>query len=208
MKDLDLSNAEGLDESITEDYSGFIGQPNKYLLYILKYKNGIAFTDAEKADIFRIENSSSIVEKTKAASLRSQNGITAPSLILEKLIAPAPAPAPAPEPAPSASISNNESATAPSLSVGANIKSVVKDIVKSVGDKSKALEKAEKEEPKEETKEEKEEPSKVEETKKDVSKSVEPSDDKILGMPKMVAYGLGAVIVLVGGFIAYKKFKK
>ncbi len=32
--------------------------------------------------------------------------------------------------------------------------------------------------------------------------------DKILGMPKMVAIGLGVVLVAVGGFFAYKKFKK
>jgi hypothetical protein len=34
------------------------------------------------------------------------------------------------------------------------------------------------------------------------------SSDKILGMPKMVAIGLGVVLVAVGGFFAYKKFKK
>ena len=32
-------------------------------------------------------------------------------------------------------------------------------------------------------------------------------DDKILGMPKMVAIGLGVALVAVGGFVAYKYFK-
>jgi uncharacterized membrane protein len=32
--------------------------------------------------------------------------------------------------------------------------------------------------------------------------------DKILGMPKMVAIGLGVVLLAIGGFFAYKKFKK
>lgn len=34
------------------------------------------------------------------------------------------------------------------------------------------------------------------------------SDDKILGMPKMVAIGIGVVILAIGGFIVYKKFIK
>jgi hypothetical protein len=34
------------------------------------------------------------------------------------------------------------------------------------------------------------------------------SSDKILGMPKMVAIGLGVVLLAIGGFFAYKKFKK
>jgi hypothetical protein len=34
------------------------------------------------------------------------------------------------------------------------------------------------------------------------------SDDKILGMPKMVAIGVGVVILAIGGFIVYKKFIK
>jgi hypothetical protein len=33
------------------------------------------------------------------------------------------------------------------------------------------------------------------------------ADDKILGMPKMVAIGLGVALVAVGGFVAYKYFK-
>lgn len=40
------------------------------------------------------------------------------------------------------------------------------------------------------------------------SEKTETEGDKILGMPKMVAIGLGVVILAVGGFIAYKKFKK
>ena len=56
-------------------------------------------------------------------------------------------------------------------------------------------------------KEAEEESAEKEETEK-TSEKTETEGDKILGMPKMVAYGLGAVIVLVGGFIAYKKFKK
>lgn len=32
--------------------------------------------------------------------------------------------------------------------------------------------------------------------------------DKILGMPKMVAYGLGALVLAVGGFLIYKKMNK
>jgi len=34
------------------------------------------------------------------------------------------------------------------------------------------------------------------------------ADDKILGMPKMVAIGVGVVILAIGGFIVYKKFIK
>jgi hypothetical protein len=61
--------------------------------------------------------------------------------------------------------------------------------------KSKAaLEKVEKEESKEEA-------SKVEVSKLSV-------DDKILGMPKMVAIGVGVVILAIGGFVVYKKFIK
>ena len=55
-------------------------------------------------------------------------------------------------------------------------------------------------------KEAEEESAEKEESTEKTSEKTE--GDKILGMPKMVAYGLGAVIVLVGGFIAYKKFKK
>jgi hypothetical protein len=33
-------------------------------------------------------------------------------------------------------------------------------------------------------------------------------DDKILGMPKGLAIGLGIALLAVGGYIAYKKFKK
>lgn len=50
----------------------------------------------------------------------------------------------------------------------------------------------------------KEEP-KAEPSKVEVSKL---SDDKILGMPKMVAIGVGVVILAIGGFIVYKKFIK
>lgn len=57
-------------------------------------------------------------------------------------------------------------------------------------------------------KEAEEESAEKEESTEKTSEKTETEGDKILGMPKMVAYGLGAVIVLVGGFIAYKKFKK
>jgi hypothetical protein len=33
-------------------------------------------------------------------------------------------------------------------------------------------------------------------------------DDKILGMPKGLAIGLGIAVLAIGGYIAYKKFKK
>jgi hypothetical protein len=46
---------------------------------------------------------------------------------------------------------------------------------------------------------------KAESSKVEVSKL---SDDKILGMPKMVAIGVGVVILAIGGFIVYKKFIK
>lgn len=35
-----------------------------------------------------------------------------------------------------------------------------------------------------------------------------PKSDKILGMPKSVAIGLGVLILGVGGFLLYRKFKK
>jgi hypothetical protein len=38
--------------------------------------------------------------------------------------------------------------------------------------------------------------------------SEDEEDGKILGMPKMVAIGLGVVVLAVGGFVVYKKFKK
>lgn len=45
--------------------------------------------------------------------------------------------------------------------------------------------------------------------KTDVKRETEKTDsDKIFGMSKKVAYGLGAVLLLVGGYFAYKKFKK
>jgi hypothetical protein len=42
-------------------------------------------------------------------------------------------------------------------------------------------------------------------TKQDIS-DINASDDKILGMPKGVAIGLGVAIVALGGFLVYKKF--
>ena len=33
-------------------------------------------------------------------------------------------------------------------------------------------------------------------------------DDKILGMPKNIAYGAGLALVIIGGFFIYKKFIK
>jgi hypothetical protein len=41
----------------------------------------------------------------------------------------------------------------------------------------------------------------------DESKRLGEGDDKILGMPKMVAIGLGVALVAIGGFVAYKYFK-
>jgi hypothetical protein len=60
-----------------------------------------------------------------------------------------------------------------------------------------------KEEPKVEPKEEPKEP-KVERVKVEDDKA----DDKILGMPKMVAIGVGIAILAIGGFVVYKKFIK
>jgi hypothetical protein len=40
------------------------------------------------------------------------------------------------------------------------------------------------------------------------SERVEEDDDKILGMPKGLAIGLGIALLAIGGFIAYKKLKK
>ena len=52
----------------------------------------------------------------------------------------------------------------------------------------------------------KDDASKEEDSDDDSKKSGE-GDDKILGMPKGVAIGLGVVLVAVGGFVAYKYFK-
>jgi hypothetical protein len=60
-------------------------------------------------------------------------------------------------------------------------------------------------EPKAEPKEPKVERVKVEEDKAESELS---ADDKILGMPKMVAIGVGVVILAIGGFVVYKKFIK
>lgn len=49
------------------------------------------------------------------------------------------------------------------------------------------------------------------EDKKEVasaSKTASENEDKILGMPKKVAYGAGIALVLIGGFFIYKKFIK
>ena len=49
------------------------------------------------------------------------------------------------------------------------------------------------------------------EDKKEVvsaSKTASESEDKILGMPKKVAYGAGIALVVIGGFFIYKKFIK
>lgn len=40
------------------------------------------------------------------------------------------------------------------------------------------------------------------------SKTASESEDKILGMPKKVAYGAGIALLLIGGFFIYKKFIK
>ena len=48
------------------------------------------------------------------------------------------------------------------------------------------------------------------EDKKDiesVSKTASENEDKILGMPKGVAIGVGVAVLAIGGFFAYKYFK-
>jgi hypothetical protein len=153
MKDLDLSNAEGLDESITENYSAIAP---------------------------RLLNAPRIAPSSKATA----------QVVSAAQIAPAPTPAPetlsTPAPAPSGVIKSG------AIFSKANIKTRAES--GSVAEAEKAAE--------EESAE-----SAEEETESKTSEKTETETDKILGMPKMVAYGLGAVIVLVGGFIAYKKFK-
>jgi hypothetical protein len=153
MKDLDLSNAEGLDESITENYSAIAP---------------------------RLLNAPRIAPSSKATA----------QVVSAAQIAPAPTPAPetlsAPAPAPSGVIKSG------AIFSKANIKTRAES--GSVAEAEKAAEESAE--------------SAEDKTESKTSEKTETETDKILGMPKMVAYGLGAVIVLVGGFIAYKKFKK
>ena len=63
-------------------------------------------------------------------------------------------------------------------------------------------------EPKVERKLEPKEEPKVEPKVERVKVEDDKADDKILGMPKMVAIGVGITILAIGGFVVYKKFIK
>ena len=183
MKDLDLSNAEGLDESISENYS-VIG-----------------------------------LRGTLAAPLAAA---PRPSLNLE--IAPAPATAPAPTLELPIELGVGTATATQTNTIWNQVHSYAKKPdnaivipaekalgVASIKPKLDAINIA----PKEETttlsigeKLEAKEESSEDKTEKTSEKTAQTEGDKILGMPKMVVIGLGVVILAVGGFIAYKKFKK
>jgi hypothetical protein len=182
MKDLDLSNAEGLDESITENYS-------------------------------------SIAPRFLRGTAQVVSAAARPTLNLEI--------APVPTPALELPIETLGAGTAiNTVGTAINTPTAAQDAAKNISIKPKLdainiapksirpaqdikiaeLGVAEAETIK--TLIDKKAEESAEDKTESKSEKTETEGDKILGMPKMVAYGLGAVIVLVGGFIAYKKFKK